>query len=64
VAAADFSTRRPTPAQGLKVLREGVAGTPMAPWADRLSEEQMRAVVLHLRGFFAAGKRAEVARAD
>jgi mono/diheme cytochrome c family protein len=64
VAAADFQARRPTLAQGLKVLRDGVAGTPMAPWSDRLSEEQMRAVVLHLRGFFAAGNRVEVARAD
>jgi cbb3-type cytochrome c oxidase subunit I len=64
VAAVDFTVKRPTLAHGLKVLRNGVAGTPMAPWTDRLSEEQMRAVVLHLRGFFAAGNRAEVVHAD
>jgi mono/diheme cytochrome c family protein len=55
VAAVDFTMQRPTLAQGLAALREGVTGTPMAPWTDRLDEAQMHAVVLYLRGFFAAG---------
>ncbi len=64
VAAVDFTRQRPTLAQGLAALRNGVPGTPMAPWSDRLSEEQMRAVLLHLRGFFIAGNQLEAARAD
>lgn len=64
VAAMDFTRQRPTLAQGLAALRNGVAGTPMAPWSDRLSEEQMHAVVLHLRGFFVADTPTELAHAD
>jgi cytochrome c oxidase cbb3-type subunit I/II len=64
MAAVDFTARRPTLAQGLKVLRDGVAGTPMAPWTDRLDEAQMRAVVLHVRDFFAGSNPAEASHAD
>jgi mono/diheme cytochrome c family protein len=52
VAAVDFTVRRPTLARGLEVMRNGVPGTPMAPWGDRLGEEQMRAVVLYVREFY------------
>lgn len=52
VAAADFTGRRPSLERGMKVMREGIAGTAMAPWGDRLDENQMRAAVLYLRGFF------------
>jgi cytochrome c oxidase cbb3-type subunit 2 len=64
VAAVDFTVKRPTPELALKVLREGVAGTPMAPWNDRLREDQMRAVVLYVRGFFAVGNTTRMAHAD
>jgi mono/diheme cytochrome c family protein len=52
VAAVDFTARRPTLERGLAVMRSGVPGTPMAPWGDRLTGEQMRAVVQYLRGFY------------
>jgi cytochrome c oxidase cbb3-type subunit I/II len=64
VVAVDFTARRPTLSQGLQALRNGVAGTSMAPWTDRLSEAEMRAVVWHLRGFFSGGAtRTEVVHA-
>jgi cytochrome c oxidase cbb3-type subunit I/II len=53
VAAVDFTVLRPTPEQGMSVLVNGVAGTPMAPWTDRLSESEMVAVLAYLRSFFA-----------
>lgn len=52
VAAVDFAQRRPTLERGLRVMRDGVPGTPMAPWGDRLNEAEMRAVVLYLRSFY------------
>jgi len=58
VAAADFTRRRPTLAQGLAALRDGVPGTAMAPWTTRLDAAQMRAVVLYLRGFYSGAGRA------
>jgi mono/diheme cytochrome c family protein len=64
VLAADFTRRRPTLAQGLAALREGVPGTPMAPWTERLSEPQMNAVVLYLRGFFNGAGAGETRNAD
>lgn len=64
VAAVDFTLRRPTLELGLDVLRNGVAGTPMAPWTDRLDEAQMRAVVLYLRRFFIDGNGQEGRDAD
>ncbi len=53
VAAADFTARRPTLERGLNVMRNGIPGTPMAPWGDRLNEAEMRATVLYLRSFHA-----------
>lgn len=54
VAAVDFTVQRPTVQQGLDVLRNGVPGTPMARWSDRLSQEQMQAVVAHIRSLYKA----------
>jgi cbb3-type cytochrome c oxidase subunit I len=53
-AAVDFTTQRPTPELGLDVLRNGVPGTPMAGWSDRLTGAQMQAVVSHIRSLYKA----------
>jgi hypothetical protein len=34
------------------VLREGIPGTPMAPWTKRLTDAERLAVPHHVRGFF------------
>jgi cbb3-type cytochrome c oxidase subunit I len=63
VAAVDFTVQRPSLARGLDVLRNGVPGTPMAPWLERLDAAEQEAVVLYLRTFF-NGAAVEVANAD
>ncbi len=52
---ADFRGQRPSLAQSLHVLRDGVDGTEMAPWTGRLSEAELSAVAYFVRGFFAGG---------
>jgi cbb3-type cytochrome c oxidase subunit I len=52
----DFTARRPTLERGLSVMVNGVPGTPMAPWGDRLGQDQMRAVVLYVRSLYAGGQ--------
>ena len=63
VAAVDFTLQRPSLARGLEVLRNGVPGTPMAPWTERLNAAEQEAVVLYLRNFFATDT-GEAADAD
>jgi cytochrome c oxidase cbb3-type subunit II len=49
---ADFHGARPSVAESLRALRNGVDGTPMAPWTGRLSEAELSAVAYYVRGFF------------
>jgi mono/diheme cytochrome c family protein len=51
----NFTVRRPSVQQGLDVLRNGVPGTPMAPWTGRLDAQEQEAVVHYLRTMFVAG---------
>ena len=37
----------------MQVLRNGIDGTPMAPWTPRLSEAELLAVARYVRGFYA-----------
>lgn len=55
MAPTNFRTQRPNLAASLRVLREGVEGTPMAPWAGELSEAELSAVAYYVRTFFAGG---------
>lgn len=55
VMPSDFTRKRPSFNEALRVLNVGVAGTPMAPWIDRLSEQQSIAVT-HFVGTFFAGE--------
>jgi cbb3-type cytochrome oxidase cytochrome c subunit len=55
IAPADFRGQRPSLAQSLRALRNGVEGTEMAPWTGRLSEAELSAVAYYVRSFFDAG---------
>jgi mono/diheme cytochrome c family protein len=52
IVPADFHGARPTIAESLRALRNGVEGTQMAPWTGRLSEAELSAVAYYVRGFF------------
>lgn len=52
---ANLRGERPSLAQSLRALRNGVEGTEMAPWTGRLSEAELSAVAYYVRSFFADG---------
>jgi mono/diheme cytochrome c family protein len=53
IAPTNFRAQRPTLAASLRAVRNGVEGTPMAPWANELPEAELSAVAYYVRGFFA-----------
>ncbi|NDH64658.1 MAG: hypothetical protein EBY18_24100, partial [Alphaproteobacteria bacterium] len=55
IAPTDFRRQRDDLAAGVRVLRDGVPGTPMAPWTDRLSDAERLAAAHYVRGFFTGG---------
>lgn len=52
ILPVDFRGQRPTLGEGLSVLTNGMPGTPMAPWNDRLDNDEMLAVISYLRLFY------------
>ncbi len=52
VVPTNFRRVRPSVAESLRALRNGVDGTPMAPWTGRLNEAELSAVAYYVRGFF------------
>jgi mono/diheme cytochrome c family protein len=52
IAPTDFTRQRPTLAASLDALRNGVAGTRMALWTDRLGADELLAVAHHVRGLY------------
>lgn len=52
IAPANLRSGRPSIAASLNTLRNGIDGTPMAPWTGRLSEAELSAVAYYVRGFF------------
>lgn len=52
VSAVDFTQQQASLQQALAALENGVAGTPMAPWTDRLNADEIRAVAEYVRAFF------------
>lgn len=48
----DFTAERPSLAESLRALRNGVDGTPMAPWNTKLSESELSAVAYYVRSFY------------
>ena len=55
LAPTNFQLQRPTLAASLRALRNGIDGTPMAPWANELSEAELSAVAYYVRGFWSGG---------
>ena len=52
IPPTDFTRERLSMAASLRVLNQGVAGTTMAPWGDRLSETEIRAVASYLQTLY------------
>jgi cbb3-type cytochrome oxidase subunit 1/mono/diheme cytochrome c family protein len=55
VRPTDFRGERPSLAENVRVLRNGVAGTSMAPWTDRLGDDEIQAVAHYVRQFYSGG---------
>lgn len=55
IAPANLRGQRIGLAEAVRVLREGIHGTPMAPWTTRLTDAERLAVAHHVRGFYDAG---------
>lgn len=55
IAPTNFRTERPDIAASLRALRNGIEGTPMAPWSNELSEAELSAAAYYVRTFFAGG---------
>src|SRR5579863_18478 len=52
IAASNFQAQRLNSDATLRVLRDGVDGTPMAPWTRELSEAELSAVASYVRRFY------------
>lgn len=52
MAPTNFRRQRPSLAVGLGALRNGVEGTPMAPWTSRLGDAEMLAVTHYVRSLY------------
>jgi cbb3-type cytochrome c oxidase subunit III len=55
IAPTNFRTQRPDIAASLRALRNGIEGTPMAPWTGELSEADLSAVAYYVRTLYAGG---------
>ncbi len=61
-APADFTGQRLSLPESLRVLREGVHGSPMAPWTTRLTDADRLAVAHYVRSLYPAARAATEAR--
>lgn len=52
MAPTNFTQQRPSLAQSIRTVRNGVEGSPMAPWSDKLTDAEVTAVASYVRGFF------------
>jgi cytochrome c oxidase cbb3-type subunit 2 len=52
VEPTNFRQVRPSLAESLRALREGVPGTQMAPWTGRLNDAELVAVAHHVRRYY------------
>jgi cbb3-type cytochrome c oxidase subunit II len=52
IPPTNFRVQRATLAHALRVIREGIEGTPMAPWPARLSDADIEAVAAYTRSLF------------
>ena len=49
ITPSDFRGERVSYAESVRILRNGVAGTSMAPWTDRLDDEEILAVAHYVQ---------------
>jgi mono/diheme cytochrome c family protein len=54
IKPTNFRGRRATLAETLKVLAEGVDGTSMAPWSERLTADELASVAHYVRSLYVA----------
>ncbi len=52
IAPTDFTRQTPMFDEALRVLRNGIDGTPMAPWSQRLPADELTAVAHYVREFY------------
>lgn len=52
IVPANLKGGRPSLSESLRVLRNGIDGTQMAPWTGRLSEAELSAVAYYVRTFY------------
>jgi len=52
VPPSDFTRELLSLSESMRILRDGVAGTSMAPWGERLNQDEMRAVSYYLQSLF------------
>ena len=52
VVPTNFVAERPSLAASLAALRNGIEGTPMAPWSGKLNEAELSAVAYFVRDFY------------
>jgi len=55
IAPTEFTRERLTVDESVRILQNGVPGTSMAPWGDRLDDGEMLAVSHYLRSLFEGG---------
>jgi cytochrome c oxidase cbb3-type subunit 2/cytochrome c oxidase cbb3-type subunit I/II len=53
IVPTDFAVQRASFAEATRVLRNGIDGTSMAPWTDRLTDTEIEAVAHYVRGLYA-----------
>ena len=59
IRPTDFRGERPSLGESIRVLRNGIEGTSMAPWTDRLNDEELVAVAHYIRDFFVADSQSQ-----
>ncbi len=62
MAPKNFVRQRVSLAEGVRVLRSGVAGSPMAPWTTRLTDAELVAVAHYVRGLYAPAPQGDIRR--
>ncbi len=55
IMPSDFTRELLSEEATLRVLRQGVEGTSMAPWGDRLSDQEIEEVAAYVRSLFQGG---------
>lgn len=53
IAPTNFQLQQPSSTAAESAIRNGIGGTPMAPWTSRLSPDEISAVAEYVRGLFA-----------